>query len=119
MEVKTSILEMAKGAIQERVDYEIAKIIDNILDMNTEAAKKRTLVLNVDLTPDADRKAISVSATARCKLQPTNAVSTALYLDGNPMSGEVTAYELVPNIPGQMDLDGEEQGKPKILKIAR
>ena len=30
-----SILEMARGAIMERVDYEMAKIIENILDENT------------------------------------------------------------------------------------
>ena len=29
---KKSILQMARGAIQERADYEITKILDNILD---------------------------------------------------------------------------------------
>jgi len=29
---KVSILQMVNGAIQERVDYEVKKVIDNILD---------------------------------------------------------------------------------------
>jgi hypothetical protein len=35
-DVRSSLLQMAKGAIQERVDYEVSKVIDNILDVNTE-----------------------------------------------------------------------------------
>lgn len=31
-DMKSSILQMAKGAIQERVDYEVSKVIDNIAD---------------------------------------------------------------------------------------
>ena len=35
-----SILQMARGAFQERVDLEMAKVIDNILDPNTDAETK-------------------------------------------------------------------------------
>ena len=42
MEAK-SVLEMARGAIAERADYEMDRIIKNILDPNTKAEKKRTL----------------------------------------------------------------------------
>lgn len=38
-----SILQMARGAFQERVDLEMAKVIDNILDPNTKPAQKRKL----------------------------------------------------------------------------
>ena len=34
MEAK-SVLEMARGAIAERADYEMARIIENIMDVNT------------------------------------------------------------------------------------
>lgn len=30
-----SILQMARGAIQERADYEMSRLLDNILDPNT------------------------------------------------------------------------------------
>lgn len=31
--IKNSILDMATGAIKERVDYDVTKVIDNILDL--------------------------------------------------------------------------------------
>lgn len=34
---KKSILDMSMGAILERVDYEMGKVMDNILDPNTKA----------------------------------------------------------------------------------
>lgn len=46
-----SILEMAHGAILERVDYEMAKILDNILDANTEATAKRRMTLTLIFAP--------------------------------------------------------------------
>lgn len=37
---KKSILEMSMGAILERVDYEMGKVMDNILDPNTKATAR-------------------------------------------------------------------------------
>lgn len=37
---KASIIEMAMGAIKERIDYEMGRIIDNILDINTPPFEK-------------------------------------------------------------------------------
>lgn len=31
------LLDVAHGAIQERLDYELSKVIDNIDDLNTKA----------------------------------------------------------------------------------
>ena len=34
---RDSIMSMARGAFEERVDYEMDKVIQNILDPNTKA----------------------------------------------------------------------------------
>lgn len=47
---KVSILEAASGAIKERADYELAKIIDNIMDPNTRADRVRTLTVRKNKT---------------------------------------------------------------------
>lgn len=65
-----SILEMAHGAILERVDYEMAKILDNILDANTEATAKRRMTLTLTFAPDGERATVAVSATAKTTLAP-------------------------------------------------
>ncbi len=117
-ETKKSILQMARGAITERIDYEMAKIIDNILDPNTKAVAKRKLSLTIEFVPDDSRQTIAVTSTAKSVLCPTNPVATALYVTADER-GEATAVELVPNIPGQMDIYGAEQETPPILKIIR
>lgn len=114
-----SILEMAHGAIMERADYEMKRVLDNILDPNTKAAKKRTLTVTLELMPDDERQQIQVKATSKSKLEPTNAVSTALYITGDGDTGEVSAVEMVPQVPGQTNFDGTEQASPNYLKLVR
>lgn len=117
MSAKKSILDMARGAIKERVDYEMGRAMDNILDANTNPTGKRKITLTVVLTPDADRTSIAIDVTAKSVLQPTNPVRTSLYIAGSSTTGEVQAVEMVPEIPGQMSMDGEEQEAPQILNI--
>lgn len=40
---RDSIMSMARGAFEERVDYEMDKVIQNILDPNTKATAKRKI----------------------------------------------------------------------------
>lgn len=115
---KKSILELARGAILERADYEMSKILDNITDVNTKAAKKRTLTLTVEFLPDDERVTVQVRAVAKSKLEPTNAVSTSLYITGDT-NGEVTAVEMVPQVPGQTAIDGGEQARPNMLRLVK
>lgn len=69
---KKSILEMSMGAILERVDYEMGKVIDNILDLNTKPTGKRKITVTLELIPSADRKTITVQTTAKSSLVPTD-----------------------------------------------
>jgi hypothetical protein len=42
---KKSILEMSMGGILERVDYEMGKVLENILDPNTKATAKGEVIV--------------------------------------------------------------------------
>lgn len=111
---KQSIMQMAGGAFLERVDYEMEKVVDNILDPNTKPTKTRKITVTLELTPDDDRSKIDVSVTAKSTLAPTNPVGTTLAFMGGD---EAVLAEMVPHIPGQLFLDGGEQEEPKILKL--
>ena len=50
---RDSIMSMARGAFEERVDYEMDKVIQNILDPNTKATAKRKITLTIELTAQA------------------------------------------------------------------
>ena len=67
-ENRDSIMRMARGAFEERVDYEMDKVIQNILDPNTKATAKRKITLTIELTPDDERRQIQVSVTAKSTL---------------------------------------------------
>ena len=65
---RDSIMSMARGAFEERVDYEMDKVIQNILDPNTKATAKRKITLTIELTPDDERRTIGVQVTAKYTL---------------------------------------------------
>ena len=116
---KKSILEMSMGAILERVDYEMGKVIDNILDPNTKPTGKRKITVSLELIPSADRRTITVQTTAKSALVPTDPVTTSLFITNQPGSGEMVVAEMVPRVPGQVAFDGSEQAQPKILNFKR
>lgn len=74
---RDSIMSMARGAFEESVDYEMDKVIQNILDPNTKATAKRKITITIELTPDDERRTIGVSVTAKSTLAATNPVATA------------------------------------------
>ena len=112
-----SILEMARGAIEERVNYEMDRVIKNIIDLNTSATARRKLVVEITLQPDDDRRVITVSAISKSTLAPTVPIKTALYM-GIESTGELRVVEMTPNIPGQLSIAGDIAPEPKILKLA-
>ena len=114
MYAKKSILQMARGAIQERADYEITKILENILDPNTSATAARKLTLTLTLKPDDTRQNIAVGVVAKSTLAATNSVTTSLYV-----ADEETIVEMVPQVPGQLDMDGQEESAAPMLKLIK
>ena len=116
-DVRSSLLQMAKGAIQERVDYEVTRVVDNLLDMNTEAKAKRKVTLNIVMTTDDDRRVVKVEASAKATLAPVTPIGTSLVITADK-NGEMMLAEIIPQVPGQISMTGEEQEATKILKIA-
>ncbi len=114
---KKSILEMSMGSILERVDYEMGKVIDNILDPNTKATGKRKITVSLELIPSADRKTITVQSTAKSALVPTDPITTSLFITTQPSTGEMVVAEMTPQVPGQYSFDGTTQEQPKILNF--
>ncbi|MCI8351898.1 MAG: hypothetical protein HFJ86_12180 [Oscillospiraceae bacterium] len=114
---KKSILEMSMGAILERVDYEMEKVLNNILDLNTKPTGKRKITISLELVPSADRKTITVQTVAKSTLCPTEPITTSLYVTNQPGTGEMVVAEMTPQMPGQYALDGSIQEPPKILKL--
>lgn len=53
---KRSIIDMARGAIKERADYEMTRVVENILDPNTSATAARKITITLTLKSDDIRR---------------------------------------------------------------
>ncbi len=114
---KKSILEMSMGAILERVDYEMGKVLENILDPNTKATAKRKITVGLEIIPSADRKTIVVQTVAKSTLCPTEPITTSLFITNETETGKMVVAEMTPQVPGQYSLDGDVQEQPKVLRF--
>ena len=113
---RTGLIDMAMGAMKERVDYEMTRCVQNIADPNTKATAKREITHKITLEPDENRQHVEVSCSANSKLAPLNPVKTSLAMGKE--NGKIVAVELTPQIPGQLDAYGDIAPERKILKLA-
>lgn len=109
---------MARGAILERVDYEAARVAENIEDPNTDIKAKRKIQITLTFKAGADRETVQMDTEVKTTLAPMMPVSTNLYMvrddQGDPM-----IVEAVRQTPGQLDMDGGEAEEPKIVQLHR
>ena len=81
-----NLLEMMGGAVGERVSYELAKIMRNCKDLNTEAKKARTLTVEFSVVPTDARDSAAVRVSVKSKLVPVKALDTTLLIGGTQQS---------------------------------
>ena len=98
----------ADGALLERVNAEIGKVLENIQDPNTEATKKRKVTITLELEPNNRRELADVVTSVKSTLVPAASVSASLMIghDGRQVIGR----ELKSSMPGQymVDVDSGE-----------
>ena len=63
---KKSVLEMAMGAIAEITDYEVERVVANIMDPNTAATAKRKITITLTFAPDDYRQRPPSRRSSRC-----------------------------------------------------
>ena len=116
---KKSILEMDRGAVIELADYGMAKLLDDIMNPNTQATSPRTLTITVKLMPNEQRTKVDVEYTHKLSFGKMLPLGTTLHAMADRDTGEMILVEATPQIPGQMGFDGAEQERPAQLKIIR
>lgn len=106
--IDINILQLAQGAVQEKLDREFEKVFENIQDPNVNAKAKRTITLKIDLVPDDVRQVVKTNVTATSKLAPTDPVTTTILTGKDLTTNKIEARELQSGVPGQTYID--EQG---------
>ncbi|WP_405100757.1 replication terminator protein [Oceanobacillus sp. FSL H7-0719] len=105
---------LKNGAIQEKLDYELKKVFDNIHDKNTEAQAKRSVTIKLEFKPDENRQTINVTSDFVTKLANVEGVSMTVLTGKDLSTGKVEARELKSNVPGQSYFDDDAELKTDV-----
>lgn len=94
------------GALTERFNYEMDRVLSNVYDPNTSPNKKRRIQIVIDITPNERRDAAEFKVDVKSTLAPPVPVAQTVFIamDDN---GTVTATEITNQVPGQIDLEGD------------
>ena len=96
---KKSILEMSMGAILERVDYEMGKVMDNILDPNTKATAKRKISVTLELV----RNELDMFENLPVFIRVDDARTVSVFTTYDDMMCRDSLYTAKCDVPGFRD----------------
>lgn len=111
-----SLDDLMGGAVTERFNLELQKVLDNIFDENTDPKAKRTISLTFTLVPAESRDMMAWSAQITSKLAPYAPISQMTLIHQYD-DGTVEATQITSQVPGQVDMDGNIQQPPKVISF--
>lgn len=100
MEQIIDLNKFASGALAERANQAIQKVLENIKDPNTDHKPKRKVTIELTFVADEAREMTQVSVIAKTKLAPAMPVSSIILIDSDK-NGDVLGSEFRKQIPGQ------------------
>ena len=122
---RLTLATICGGAVQEKVDRALGKVVENILDPNTDSEKKRTITLKITMKPNEhDYEDVNVTADVSYTLAPDLGVQTQFFVNKDLKDGRVTVMEhRRGEIRGQLDFGDiermmEQQSVPRELDAA-
>lgn len=106
--------DIAGGALQEKANAAMKKILENLQDPNTPWKNKRSITIKLSFTQNEDRDDTAVELSVDTKLAPVSPVVTRMAIGKDLNTGETYAQEYGKQIRGQMSLDLGRQGTVQI-----
>lgn len=103
--------ELAGGALQEKANAAMKKVLDNMQDPNTPWKNKRSITIKLSFSQNEDRDDTEVELSVDAKLAPVSPVRTRMAIGKDLNTGETFAQEYGKQIRGQMSLDLEPPAK--------
>lgn len=96
----------ANGAVAERFNLELQKVLENIADPNTDPKKARKLVLTVKVSGNENRDIADVEVEAKLTLAPAKPIESKLVIDRDN-KGKIIGAELKSGVKGQTFIDDD------------
>lgn len=99
---------IAGGALEERFQQELEKVIKNMIDPNTNHKTAREITVKIKFNGNEQRNIAGVDYSIASKTAPVKTISTAIMF-GEDGTGKVVTAEILNQIPGQQMIEGTEQ----------
>lgn len=113
--VDLNLENIGLGAVTEKFDDELFKVIGNILDPNTEVKTIRKITIDVKIKPNPDdRELCQMEVSVSSKLAPTKTLVSQLSVGLDRKTGEVNAVESVPQ---QRSLFPDQDKSGKVVNM--
>ena len=109
-----TLTTICNGGVPEVFARELAEVLANIADPNTEADKTRGLTLKFTFKPLDDRTGAIVSFSCRPVLQPVKVATSPVFLSRH--SGQLQAYALDHR---QVSMFGGAEEEKKAVSIVK
>lgn len=106
--INLNLSNLADGAVQEKMDHELKRVLQNILDPNTDFDKARTVTVTISMKSNEQRNSLTTDVSVKSKLAPQKSVSTTVLVGRDDNTGQIQAAELLSNAPGQTFIDIED-----------
>ena len=108
--------ELMDGALTERFNMEMERVLNNVFDPNTNPKAKRQIQIVIDIAPNERRDAAEFKVDVKSKTAPPVAMAQTVFLHMGD-DGTVTATEMTREIPGQIDVEGNVQPLPRVVEF--
>ncbi len=112
---RVNLETFAGGALQEKFDDAMEKVLVNMTDPNTPWKIKRKIVVEVSFEQNEDRDDSTVNVSVVPKLAPVKPVSTRMAIGKDLETGQVFAEEYGNQCRGQMTLDDYQGQRDQVV----
>lgn len=102
-----SVENLKEGAIVDLAQNEIESIFENVMDINTEWRKARTLTIKLTFKAhDEDRENVACMAEVTAKLAPCKPIGATLQIGNERVDGKLrpVAYEVGAGNKNQLSM---------------
>lgn len=112
---RVNLETFAGGALQEKFDDAMEKVLVNMTDPNTPWKNKRKIVVEVSFEQNEDWDDSTVNVSVVTKLAAVKPVSTRMAIGKDLETGQVFAEEYGSQCRGQMTLDDYQGQRDQVV----
>lgn len=112
---RTNLETFAGGALQEKFDDAMQKVLQNMLYPNTPYKNKRKITVDISFEQNEDRQDVSVNVSVVPKLAAVRPAETRMTIGKDLATGKCYAEEYGSGIKGQMSFDDLQAREESIV----